>query len=129
MCPGDRHRNGQSQAGTVAVCWFRSAEALEGVRQELVRDPGAFIGHVELNRAVARLGRERDAAVAMTDGVVDEVAQGLLEPVLVCLDHKVTAGVGLGLALARRLARAAGGDVELGDEELGACFIVRLPIA
>lgn len=38
-----------------------------------------------------------------------------------------TAGVGLGLALARRLARAAGGDVELGDEEQGACFIVRLP--
>jgi signal transduction histidine kinase len=38
-----------------------------------------------------------------------------------------TAGVGLGLALSRRLARAAGGDVEVGDNGSGACFIVRLP--
>ncbi|TMM02627.1 MAG: HAMP domain-containing histidine kinase, partial [Actinobacteria bacterium] len=40
-----------------------------------------------------------------------------------------TAGVGLGLSLSRRLARAAGGDVELGDEGPGACFIARLPSA
>jgi signal transduction histidine kinase len=38
-------------------------------------------------------------------------------------------GAGLGLPLARRLARAAGGDVELADGDPGACFVVRLPAA
>lgn len=36
-------------------------------------------------------------------------------------------GAGLGLPLARRLARAASGDVELGASETGARFVVRLP--
>lgn len=34
---------------------------------------------------------------------------------------------GLGLALARRLARAAGGDLICTPDEEGACFVVRLP--
>jgi signal transduction histidine kinase len=38
-----------------------------------------------------------------------------------------TQGAGLGLALARRLARAAGGDVEVGDGDAGGRFVVRLP--
>lgn len=39
-------------------------------------------------------------------------------------------GVGLGLAIARALARAHGGDVELRDTAgPGACFVIRLPIA
>jgi signal transduction histidine kinase len=36
-------------------------------------------------------------------------------------------GAGLGLPLARRLARAASGDVELGRSGAGAAFVVRLP--
>jgi len=36
-------------------------------------------------------------------------------------------GAGLGLSLARRLARAAGGDVEVADDGPGALFIARLP--
>ena len=36
-------------------------------------------------------------------------------------------GAGLGLSLARRLARAAGGDVQLSDGGPGARFVVRLP--
>ena len=36
-------------------------------------------------------------------------------------------GAGLGLSLARRLARAASGDVELEPSESGAKFIIRLP--
>ena len=37
------------------------------------------------------------------------------------------AGAGLGLALARRLARAAGGDVQLAGNGGGGEFAVRLP--
>lgn len=39
------------------------------------------------------------------------------------------AGAGLGLSLARRLARAAGGDVDLRESAGGARFVVRLPSA
>ena len=38
-------------------------------------------------------------------------------------------GTGLGLALARRLARAAGGSVEALERDDGACFAVRVPPA
>ncbi len=38
-------------------------------------------------------------------------------------------GAGLGLSLARRLARAASGDVEVEAGKTGACFTVRLPAA
>jgi signal transduction histidine kinase len=38
-------------------------------------------------------------------------------------------GVGLGLALSRRLARAQGGELVIGERESGACFILRLPAA
>ena len=37
------------------------------------------------------------------------------------------AGAGLGLSLARRLARAASGDVEVEPGQRGARFMVRLP--
>jgi signal transduction histidine kinase len=40
-----------------------------------------------------------------------------------------TQGAGLGLALARRLARSAGGDVEAAESDAGARFVVRLPRA
>lgn len=36
-------------------------------------------------------------------------------------------GVGLGLALSRRLAKAQGGDLQCVDAQDGACFILRLP--
>jgi two-component system, OmpR family, sensor kinase len=38
-------------------------------------------------------------------------------------------GAGLGLALSRRLARAAGGDIEVGSAGRGGRFVVRLPAA
>jgi len=37
------------------------------------------------------------------------------------------AGAGLGLALARRLARAVGGDVEYAGNSGGAVFVARVP--
>ena len=38
-------------------------------------------------------------------------------------------GVGLGLALSRRLARAQGGDLTLAESPSGCCFVLRLPAA
>jgi signal transduction histidine kinase len=38
-------------------------------------------------------------------------------------------GVGLGLALSRRLAKSLGGRLECVDSEQGACFVLRLPLA
>jgi signal transduction histidine kinase len=38
-------------------------------------------------------------------------------------------GVGLGLALSRRLARAGGGDLLLRDRQAGTCFALSLPLA
>ena len=36
-------------------------------------------------------------------------------------------GTGLGLGIARRVARSIGGDVELAESDGGAVFVVRLP--
>jgi signal transduction histidine kinase len=38
-------------------------------------------------------------------------------------------GVGLGLSLSRRLARANGGDLQLAETKVGACFVLTLPLA
>ncbi len=38
-------------------------------------------------------------------------------------------GHGLGLAIARKIARAHGGEVRLGDSDKGACFVVDMPAA
>jgi signal transduction histidine kinase len=38
-------------------------------------------------------------------------------------------GVGLGLALSRRLAKSLGGGLECVDSKRGACFVLNLPLA
>ena len=43
------------------------------------------------------------------------------------IDMHSHAGAGLGLSLVRRLARAAGGEVEAREHSGGASFVVRLP--
>ena len=43
--------------------------------------------------------------------------------------HSGIQGAGLGLALAREMARALGGDLRLAPALVGACFILRLPLA
>ena len=65
-------------------------------------------------------------------GVPDDVRSKLFEPYRRAKRHEAgpVSGVGLGLALARGLARAFGGDLELvPEEELGAAFKVTLPLA
>src|SRR5438093_3105341 len=56
-----------------------AAEALEGVLEELLRDASALVAHVELERAVRSCRGERDRAAAVTERVVDEIAERLLD--------------------------------------------------
>lgn len=64
-------------------------------------------------------------------GVLEEEKERIFEPgvrgTAAAKKPSGSSGVGLGLSLARRLARAASGDVELGPAEEGAKFVIRLP--
>lgn len=83
------------------------------------------------------LGAERNGKeVVLTveddgPGVTEEEKDRIFEPGVrgSAAEAKESAsrGAGLGLPLARRLARAASGDVEVGPGALGARFVVRLP--
>jgi signal transduction histidine kinase len=61
-------------------------------------------------------------------GVRPEDRERIFEPGVSLAPPGAHAGAGLGLALARRLARAAGGDVEALADESGGRFRVRLPL-
>ena len=63
-------------------------------------------------------------------GVRDDERERIFEPaVRGSAGTALREGTGLGLALARRLARAAGGSVEALERDDGACFAVRVPRA
>ncbi len=117
-----------------------------GVDLSIEGDPGVYVG-VEaavLERIIApvlhnavRYAKHgiRVRCVAHDDGVevtviddgpgLGELGEGAFEPgVTGTADHD---GAGLGLALARRLARSAGGDLVLDPDDGGAAFRVILP--
>lgn len=93
--------------------------------------------------SAVRIGVQRDSgAVAFTveddgPGVPDADREAIFEPgrrasglgassgAMAVASH----GAGLGLALSRRLARTAGGDVEAEHSDAGGRFVVRLPAA
>jgi two-component system OmpR family sensor kinase len=64
-------------------------------------------------------------------GVGEEEKERIFEPGVrgsaAGTERNASRGAGLGLSLARRLARAASGDVEVEPGEIGARFVVRLP--
>ncbi|MFH0915015.1 MAG: ATP-binding protein [bacterium] len=64
-------------------------------------------------------------------GVIEEERERIFEPGVrgsaAESELNVSRGAGLGLPLARRLARAASGDVEVRQGDIGARFVVRLP--
>jgi two-component system C4-dicarboxylate transport sensor histidine kinase DctB len=57
------------------------------------------------------------------DGVLEEIRARLFEP----FHSGKTSGVGIGLALGKRIAQAHGGDLELTSYALGAKFCLTLP--
>ena len=82
--------------------------------------------------------REDDAVLFTIEddgpGVPDEEQEAIFEPGYRAKNSTATTaivstGAGLGLALCRRLARTAGGEVHPQPSERGARFIVRLPAA
>jgi signal transduction histidine kinase len=65
-------------------------------------------------------------------GINSSSGRGLFRPFSKSAEHAAhtAPGVGLGLALCRRLARELGGDLRLEDANgPGACFVIRLPLA
>jgi signal transduction histidine kinase len=87
-------------------------------------------------RSRIRVSAERNGSgvvVALEDdgpGVAPEERERIFEPGMrgsAPSPHAAAPGAGLGLALSRRLAHAAGGNVSLGSPESGALFLVRLP--
>jgi two-component system C4-dicarboxylate transport sensor histidine kinase DctB len=57
------------------------------------------------------------------DGVPQALRPRLFEP----FQSGKTSGVGIGLALSKRIAQAHGGDLELSGGHVGATFCLRLP--
>jgi two-component system OmpR family sensor kinase len=106
------------------------AELLERLLQPLVDNACRYATRV----VTIAVRRERDAVVLEVaddgPGVRAEERERIFEPaVRGSAGTALREGTGLGLALARRLARAAGGSVEALEPSEGACFVVRVPPA
>jgi signal transduction histidine kinase len=90
------------------------------------------VARAEVLLGAARNGKE--VYFFMEDdgpGVGEEEKERIFEPGVrgsaAGTERNASRGAGLGLPLARRLARAASGDVEVEPGEIGARFVVRLP--
>jgi two-component system OmpR family sensor kinase len=105
-------------------------ELLEHLLQPLV-DNACRYAETAVTIAVGReAGRVVYEIADDGPGVREDERERIFEPaVRGTAGTAVREGTGLGLALARRLARAAGGSVEALECDEGACFAVRVPTA
>jgi len=105
-------------------------ELLERLLQPLV-DNACRYATSEVTIAVRRgFGRVVYEIADDGPGVADDERERIFEPaVRGSAGTALREGTGLGLALARRLARAADGSVEALERDDGACFAVRVPAA
>ena len=95
-----------------------------------VLDNAVRYGHALVQVELARNGAS--AVVTVRDdgpGVEEEERDAVFEPGARGAAGRAGRGAGLGLPLARRLARTAGGDVVLMNGSGGASFAVRVPLA
>jgi hypothetical protein len=77
MC--DHLDDGEPEPGSGFTLAVATAEALEGMLEELRREAGAFVGDVELEGAVRSRNGESNLAVAVAECILDEVGESLLE--------------------------------------------------
>lgn len=101
------------------------------ILQPIVENACRF-AHSEVLLGASRNGKEVYFLIEDDGpGVDDEERERIFEPGVrgsaANKERTPSRGAGLGLPLARRLARAASGDVEVGPGEIGARFVVRLP--
>ena len=86
-------------------------------------------GHAKAAVEVSRAGAEVEIAVVDDgDGVPESELSSIFEPGVRGDNARGAAGAGLGLTLARRLARAAGGEIRA-EPSAGGHFVVTLPAA
>jgi len=109
--------------------------AVEQILFNLVDNACKYACKAEDRRIIVR-GRRRSNRVELSvhdhgPGVSSESARRLFSPFSKSAERAATSapGVGLGLALCRRLARAMGGDLVHGPSDGGATFVFRLPYA
>ena len=70
----------EPEAGAAAAsCGVGAGESVEGMCEELRREAGSFVCHVQLYLSVVARGGEVDGAVSVAERVVDEVRECLLE--------------------------------------------------
>jgi signal transduction histidine kinase len=104
-------------------------DLLERIVQPLLDNAvryGTGVVAVELGRNGA------SAVVTVRDdgrGVTSDEQQQIFEPGVRGAAAEGTSGAGLGLSLARRLARSAGGDIAVAESTNGAAFAIRVPLA
>jgi hypothetical protein len=80
VCARDGVDDCQAEAGAVAaVRLVAAAKALEGVRREVLAEPVARVGDVDLDAIVGVSRPDLHAAGAVAQGVVEQVAEGLLK--------------------------------------------------
>ena len=117
----------------------------EGTRDEIVLDADALAQiTANLLSNVEKYAPEAPASIQTTQseleftlrvsdggpGIAEKDAERVFEP-FERLDDRVAAGVsgaGLGLSIARELARRMGGELKLVTMEKGACFVFNLPL-
>ncbi|MGW3622457.1 ATP-binding protein [Streptomyces sp. NPDC000880] len=104
-----------------------SEEAVERILTPLLDNARRYAVHAITIECMAEAGR---LTVYVSDdgpGVPEQFLESLFEPGRRAHPEDGHDGAGLGLALSRRLARAAGGDITLSGAGPGARFAVNLP--
>ncbi|MFE4832078.1 ATP-binding protein [Streptomyces sp. NPDC056672] len=113
-------RGGPATAGV-------SAALAERILSPLLDNARRYAAHTVVIECAAVTGTVRVTVADDGPGVPEGFRDSLFEPGRRATPGDGHDGAGLGLALARRLARAAGGDIALDAGHAGAWFTVTLP--